>query len=56
MITALIVLAIVGFGLWLLTTMVPMEPRIKTAIIGIALFLCFLYIIGLITGKQILPL
>lgn len=55
MITALIVLAIVGFALWLLSTLVPMEPRVKTAIIGFVLLLCFLYLIQVLTGHQILP-
>lgn len=56
MITALIVLVIVGVALYLLNLMVPMDARIKQAIIAVVLLFTFLYLIGVLTGKTIIPL
>lgn len=46
LISLLVTLMIVGVLLYLLNTLVPMDPRIKTAINVIVLLVVFLYVLG----------
>ena len=43
----LLILAIVGFAVWLVTTLVPMNDTIKRIFIGIACLLICLWIVDL---------
>lgn len=47
----IVVLALVGFALWLINTMIPMDPKIKTvinAIVVVAICLWLLQSFGLL--------
>lgn len=56
LITILVVLAVVGFALWLFNAFVTMDPRFKQAINALVCLLAFLYVIGALTGHQIIRL
>jgi hypothetical protein len=51
----LIVLAVVGFLVWLLTTYVPMPDPIKQVIIVIVVIVMILYVLQLFVGDIPLP-
>lgn len=52
--TALAVLLVAGFLLWLFNLFVTaIDPRIKTAINGIVLLFVFLYLLDLLTGHHL---
>jgi hypothetical protein len=58
-ITLLIVLIILGFGLWLINTYIPMQPPIKiiiNVIVVIILLLWLLQAVGVSTGVSHLRL
>ncbi len=45
MITLIIVLVIVGFLMWLLNTMIPMDSRVKMVINALILIAAFFYVL-----------
>jgi hypothetical protein len=45
-ITLIVVVALVGFGVWLVTTLVPMDPKYATAIKAIAAVALLLYLLS----------
>jgi hypothetical protein len=45
-ITVIVVIALVGFGVWLLTTLWPMEPKYATAIRGFAAVALVLWLLS----------
>jgi hypothetical protein len=45
-ITLIVVVALVGFGVWLLTTLVPMDPKYAIAIKAIAAVALVLYLLS----------
>lgn len=46
LITLLVVIALVGFGVWLVTTLVPMDPKYAVAIKAIAAVALLLYLLS----------
>jgi hypothetical protein len=46
LITLIVVIALVGFGVWLVTTFVPMDPKYATAIKAIAAVVLLLYLLS----------
>lgn len=46
LITLIVVVALVGFGVWLVTTLVPMDPKYATAIKAIAAVALLLYLLS----------
>lgn len=48
MITLILVIALVGFLVWALTTYVPMPQPFKIAIVAIAVILLILYVIRIL--------
>jgi hypothetical protein len=52
-IALILTLVVIGFCLWLLTTFVPMEPRIKQLVVGLVAFICVVYV--LLTLLHVLP-
>lgn len=56
LISFLIVLIVVGVVLYLLNTLVPMDPKIKTVINVVVLLLVFLYVLsafGILPGHTL---
>lgn len=47
MLELLVVLALIGFGVYMLVTYVPMAPPFKTAIIVIAVLVLVIYVVRL---------
>lgn len=52
LISLLVVLVIVGVLVYLLQVMVPMDQRIRSAIIAIILLFAFLYVVAALTGRD----
>ena len=54
LIQGLLMLAIFGFGVWLITTLIPMSENIKQAVIGLAgllvLVVILLWLAGAVPG------
>lgn len=50
LIELVIVLAVVGFLLYLVTTYIPMEPMIKRIIVGVVIVVVAIWLIQLILG------
>jgi hypothetical protein len=46
LITIILVIALVGFGVWLVTTLVPMDPKYATAIKAVAAVALLLYLLS----------
>jgi hypothetical protein len=55
MLELLLTLAIVGFVAWLITTLVPMDPKIKQVIIGVAILLIVVFVIRALFGDIPVP-
>lgn len=55
MLELLLTLAIIGFVVWLVTTLVPMDPTIKKVIIGVAVLLIVLVVIRALFGDIAVP-
>jgi len=47
LIQVIIVIAIVGFIVWLITSLVPMPPQFKTAIVAVACVIILLWLLSL---------
>ena len=45
MISLIVLMVIVGFALWLLNTLVPMDPKVKQVVNALVLVLVFLYVL-----------
>lgn len=45
MLSILILIVLVGFGLWAVNVLVPMEPKYKTLLNGLAALLLVLYVL-----------
>lgn len=50
LITLIVVLALIGFCLWLVLTYIPMPPPFKTALIVVIVVLIILYLVRLLVG------
>lgn len=55
LVVLILVLALVGFLLWLITTKIPMDPTIRVVIQVIVIVLVVLWLLGQITGGVRLP-
>lgn len=53
LLTLVIVLALVGFCVWLVITYIPMPPPFRTAIIVIVVLVLLLYVIRLLLGGDL---
>jgi uncharacterized membrane protein len=53
LITLVIVLIIVGVALWLVNSMIPMDPKIKTIINVVVIIAVLLWLLSLFTGYTI---
>lgn len=55
LLTVVIILAVIGFGLWLLNTLVPMAAPIKSVINGVVALIVFVLVIGWLFGGVPIP-
>lgn len=46
----LLYLALIGFVLWLIVTLIPMEPVFKQAIVGIVLIIVLFWVVRMLLG------
>ena len=52
-ITLVVVLVIIGVILWLVNTMIPMDPKIKTIINVVVIIAVLLWLLSIFTGYSI---
>ena len=53
--TFLLLIALIGFIVWLITEKIPMSDTFKTVLNVVVVVLIILFLIGLLTGKTSLP-
>jgi len=53
--TFLLLIALIGFIVWLITEKIPMSDTFKTTLNVAVVILIVLFLIGLLTGKTTLP-
>ncbi len=46
----LLYLALIGFALWLIVTLIPMEPVFKQAIVGIVVLVVVFWVVRMLLG------
>lgn len=54
LLTVVLVLMIIGIGIWAITTYVPMSPPFPQLITAAAVILTLVWLISLVTGHSIL--
>lgn len=50
MLEIILTLVVIGFILWLVTTFIPMEPRIKQILVGFIVILVVIWILSVLLG------
>ena len=55
LLSLVIILAVIGFGLWLLNTLVPMAAPIKTVLNAVVAIVVFVLVIGWLFGGVSIP-
>jgi len=55
LVTLILILALVGFLVWLITTKVPMDETFRSLIVVVTVIFAVLYELGLLTGHTTLP-